>query len=339
MAQAIIMAGGQGERFWPMTHGKFPKYRIRFNGKESLLQKTYKRLLCVYSANSIYVVTTQPHFKLIREELPKLPIRNILIEPFRNNTAAAIFLSCELMRKKFGDNEILSFFPADQLIQNENEFKKTMTSVMRLADKKESLVTVGIRPGFASTGYGYIEKGKAVSGYSGAYLVKRFVEKPNVKKALNYIKSRNFLWNAGIFTWKTNVFLKTMRRFSPDFSKNFNLKDLSKSYKKLPNRSIDYALMEKADNVTIFETRMDWCDMGNWDMYHEKSPASNDGIISSGKVYRAEAVNSLLLNYTEQPLVALGVRDLIVVNTPLGTLVCKKGMAEAASLFFKKMNS
>ncbi len=339
MAKAIIMAGGQGERFWPMTHSKFPKYRIQFNGKDSLLQKTYKRLLKVYKKDSIYVVTTRPHFALIRKELPALRVSNILIEPFRNNTAAAIFLSCEMIQKKFGNEEIISFFPADHLIENEKEFKKTILSAIHLAEKKEFLVTVGIKPTFPATGYGYIQKGDSIQGFADAFRVKRFVEKPDRKKALFYIKKRIFLWNAGMFTWRAKVFFNAMKKFSPEFSKNYDPKYLSSSYKKLPNLSIDYALLEKADCIAICETRMDWCDMGNWDMFSEKLPRRTDRNFSYGAAHMAESLNTFLLNHTDAPVVTLGVKDLVVVKTPLGTLICKKGRAEEAALLFKKIRA
>lgn len=337
MARAVIMAGGQGERFWPMTHGKFPKYRIRFDGKDSLLQKTYKRLLKVYPKNAIYIVTTRPHLGLIREELPRLKAQNILVEPFRNNTAAAIFFSCEVIRKKLGDEEVVSFFPADHLIQNDAEFKKTIASAIRLAKKHQCLIAIGIKPSFPAAGYGYIESGNRISGSPGAYRVKRFVEKPDLKKATVYLKKNNFLWNAGIFTWRAGVFMATMNHYSPKFSKHFDLTHLSSSYKKLPNLSIDYALMEKANNVATLRTRMDWCDMGSWDMYFEKLSADKDKNFVHGKTYHKESANLLLLNHTDQPLIALGVRDLIIVKTPHGTLICKKGRAEEAALLFRKM--
>ena len=309
MAQAVIMAGGPGERFWPMTQ------------------------------DSIHVVTTEPHSKLIREELPQMKRRNLLIEPVRNNTAAAIFLSCEVIRDRFSDEETVSFFPADHLIQNESEFSKTMRSTIRLAETKEFLVTVGIQPIFPATGYGYIQSGVGIDGFAGAYRVKRFVEKPDHQKAVGYLRRRDFSWNAGIFTWRTGVFTKAINRFSPEFAKNFNLKNLLASYKRLPTLSIDYALMEKADNIAVVRTRMDWCDMGNWDRYFQKSPADKAGNFTYGNTHHRESSHALFINQTKQPLIALGVRDLIVVNTPLGLLICKKGRTEEAALLFKKMNS
>ena len=337
MAKAIIMAGGRGERFWPLTHENFPKYRIPFYGKKSLLQKTYQRLRRVYGSKDIYVITTRHHARMIRRELPGIPRSNILIEPFRKNTAAAIYLSCVLIAKKFGEKEIVSFFPADHLIQKEKFFKKTLQSAMRLAQEKEFLVTVGIPPTFPATGYGYVETGEPIRGFADGFRVKHFVEKPDLKKAKTYLKKKNFFWNGGIFTWRIGVFLRAMKKYSPEYADTLNLSRLRNSYQKLPGLSIDYALMEKAENLALCRASMDWCDLGSWDMFFEKSKAETDGCHSQGLLARKETRDSLLVNHTRTPLVVLGVSGLIVVQTPRGTLICKRSRSEEAALLFKKL--
>ena len=339
MPKAVIMAGGQGERFWPLTHKTFPKYRIRFDGKQSLLQSTYRRLLKVYGPNNIYVVTTRPHARMIREELPALRPSNSLIEPFRNNTAAAIYFSCAVIARDFGPEEIVSFFPADHLIKNELLFKKTMRDAIGLAAKKDRLVTIGVQPGFPSTAYGYIQKGPPIQGVARTYRVKRFVEKPNRSTAERYLKSGDFLWNGGIFTWRSGVFLSTMNRFCADFAAKFNLRRLDATYKHLPDISIDVALMEKADNIAVVATEMDWCDMGDWDMLHEKSSRDKSGNYSDGLARQKEMSGSLIVNATNSPVIALGVSDLIIVKTKHGTLICPRGRAQEAALLSKSLNS
>lgn len=336
MAQAVIMAGGQGERFWPSTHAKFPKYRIRFDGKRSLLRGTYDRLVKIFGAGNIHVVTTEEHAPLIREELPELPKANIQIEPFRNNTAAAIYLSVSLLKARYGTEETISFFPADHLIQNEALFAKTVRGTIELAARERLLVTVGIKPTFPATGYGYIQSGKPVKGAAGAFYVSRFVEKPDKKKATTYLAKKNFYWNAGIFTWRAGVFLEAMKRFSSDFERHFDLADLAGSYRKLPNLSIDYALLEKADNIAVFRTTMDWCDMGHWDMLWEKSPKDADKNFKPGKILSKDCRRSVLVNESALPVVAVGCEDLVIVQTERGTLICPRGRAEEATLFFKK---
>lgn len=337
MAKAIIMAGGQGERFWPLTHKRFPKYRIQFYGKKSLLQKTYERLRRVYGPGDIYVITTEDHARMIREELPKLPRPNILIEPFRNNTAAAIFLSCALIAEKFGPQEVVSFFPADHYIQNEKLFQKTVENAIRTARKNDSLVTIGVPPTYPAIGYGYIETGAPLRGSAGCLRVRRFVEKPNLQKAKAYIRKRNFFWNGGIFTWRIAVFMHAMKKHSPAYEAGLDLSNLKTSYKKLPNISIDYALMEKADNIVLCRAQMDWCDVGSWDMFLEKSPKAAGGCYTEGICASSETRDTLLVNHTKTPLIALGVSGLVVVQTAQGTLVCPRSRSEEAALLFKKL--
>ena len=337
MAQAVIMAGGQGERFWPLTHKDFPKYRIRLNDKESLLQRTYGRLLRLYDRKNIHVVTTQDHAHIIREELPKLPSSNILIEPSRRNTAAAIFFSCKILEKSCGNQEVVSFFPADHLIQNEAKFRQTLKNAIRAAQKKSCLVTIGVKPTFACTGYGYIQAGKPIQSVTAACRVKAFKEKPSRKIAEKYLKMKDFFWNGGIFTWRIQTFLETLNLVSPDFYRALDFRNLKGSYDKLPRLSIDLALLEKADNLTLVKTNMDWCDMGSWDMFLEKARRDAQGKFVAGNSPQRDCRNVLLLNYKENaPLIAFGVSDLIAVQTDQGTLICKRHRSEEAAVLLKK---
>ncbi len=331
-AYGVILAGGPGERYWPLTHKDFPKYRIKLDGKISLLQKTYKRLLGLYDRNNIYVVTTKEHMKIIRQELPLLDTSRLLIEPMRKNTAAAILFSTASIAKKYGENSLVSFYPADHLIQNETLFRKTLREAMRLAAGREYLVTIGIKPAFPATGYGYIQSGKGVKRFSAAYRVARFTEKPVYRVAQRYIKKKNYYWNGGIFTWRASVFLKSMKQFSPKIYALFDIENLKKSYDRLPKLSIDYALLEKTGNMAVVATRMDWCDMGSWDMFLEKGTRDKNRNLIHGKAIHRESSDSLFINYTPMPLVALGVNGFIVVQTERGTLICKRNRSEEAAL-------
>lgn len=337
MASAVILAGGQGERFWPMTHPDFPKYCIRLDGKTSLLRQTYNRLLRLYSRDRVYLVTTAPHARIIRRELPEFPLSRILIEPSRHNTAAAMYLSCAELGRRHGRAEVVTFFPVDHLIRNEREFRLSVETVKRHASRSRDLVALGVRPTFPATGYGYIERGQAIAGKMAGkkerlFRVRRFVEKPDRRRAARYLRRGTFLWNGGIFTWRVDTFLEAMRRHAPEFEKNFNPRNIRGAYRKWPNISIDYALLEKADRIAVHETRMDWCDVGSWDMFFEKT-----GVLKRGVVESAECRNVCVWNGRREPLVVLGLSDLLVVTTPEGTLISRRGRSEEAALLYRRL--
>ncbi|OGW92393.1 MAG: hypothetical protein A3D28_05500 [Omnitrophica bacterium RIFCSPHIGHO2_02_FULL_63_14] len=334
MPQAIIMAGGQGERFWPLTHAAFPKYLIRLDGKTSLLGRTYARLLQVYKRRDVHVVTTKGHARLIRRELPRLPAGNLIAEPFRNNTASAILYATARIARAKGPSETVSFFPADHLIRNTAGFRATMQSATRLAKTKDRLVLIGVRPAFAATGLGYIRIGRRLNGFPGAHEVAGFTEKPPYRRAVGYLRSKKYLWNGGIFTWRAGVFLETLKARSPRLLAAFDLDHVAASYNKMPRTSIDYALLEKADNLAIVPARMDWCDMGCWDMFLEKAaPGGGGRNYVSGDVRQKGLKGSLILNATSRPVVGVGLSGLIVVSTKRGTLICGRGRSEEAARF------
>lgn len=325
------MAGGQGERFWPLTHAAFPKYRIRFEEKHSLLGGTWDRLCRLFKPDDIYVVTTRDHVRFIRVELPKLRAANLLVEPKRNNTASALVYSTYYLEKRFGPEELACFFPADHLIQRIDRFTDTMSRAMDAARRRDRLVTIGIKPRFPATGYGYIRRGGRLSGEKGVYEVGRFVEKPSRAKAAGYLRQGNFLWNAGMFVWKTGVFIEKLAKFSPEFYGSFSLSDLSGSYRRMPARSIDVALLEKADGIAVASTGMDWCDMGSWEMFDERSPKDAEANRFGGSVVSRDNRGVFVLNEASTPVVILGLRDVIVVRTEQGLLISKKSRSEEAA--------
>ena len=272
----------------------------------------------------IYVITTKSQKHILRRELPQLKDSHLLLEPFRNNTAPAILFSCLHLKKKYGPDEVVSFYPADHLIQNHGMFRKTMTLAIQAAEKTARLVILGIRPAFPATGYGYLQSGPAVRGMPGVFGVRRFVEKPNRKRARSYLQKGNFYWNSGIFTWKTGVLIRAMEKYSPD-----------QGYEK-KGVSIDVAVLEKADQVAFCKTSMDWCDLGSWDMLLEKSPRDPGGSYTQGAPIHRELKESLVIHHGRTPLVVLGVTGLMIVQTPQGTLICRKGRSEEAARLIQK---
>ena len=176
-----------------------------------------------------------------------------------------------------------------------------------------------------------------MTGAPNCFHVKRFVEKPDAPRARRYLKSRDFFWNGGIFTWRLGVYQRSMKHTCPEFFRNFDSARLRQSYRKLPNISVDFALMEKADNIALCRALMDWCDLGDLDMFYEQSPRKKSSNRADGFSYRKDVNGSLIMNQTQQPLVAVGVSGLIIVQTSRGTLICQKGRAQEAALFFKKV--
>lgn len=332
MAKAVIMAGGQGERFWPLTHAAFPKYRICFEKNRSLLGGTWQRLLKIFKPSDIYVVTTRDHVNFIRAELPRLRRANMLVEPKRNNTASALVYSTFFLEKRFGPEELVCFFPADHLIQRIDRFTDTMKRALSAARRKDRLVTIGIRPSFPATGYGYIRRGKPLSGEKNVFEVGRFVEKPSRTKAIGYLRQGGFLWNAGMFTWKAGVFRRKVAKYAPEFASAFSLKDIPGSYKRMPSKSIDVALLEKADGIAVASTDMDWCDMGSWEMFDDRSPKDKEAnALLAGPVVSQENKGVFIYNDSDTPVVTLGLRDVIVVRTARGVLIAKKTRSEEAA--------
>jgi mannose-1-phosphate guanylyltransferase/mannose-6-phosphate isomerase len=331
MPKAVIMAGGPGERFWPFTHPGFPKYCLRLDGRESLLQKTLRRLARLYKKTDIYVVTTKAHLPIIRRELRGFPRSRILVEPSRRNTAAALYLAVSALSSRFGREETLSFYPADHLIRDTACFTRTMRDAIRTAEETPSLVVIGIKPTFPATGYGYVQAGRPLRETRGARAVARFHEKPTRRKAARYLKRGDYFWNAGIFTWRSGVFLDAMREHAPGIVRLFDARRPEKSYAKLPALSIDVALMEKAGRVAVVPARMDWCDMGNWDMFFEKGAKDRARNVVLGPVRASRCSGSLLFNGTRQPIALEGFRDRIFVKTERGILACARGASEEAA--------
>lgn len=336
MPLGVIMAGGAGERFWPLTDKDLPKYCIRLDGKYSLLQKTFSRLRKIYPAKHLFVITTADHVRFIRKELPAIPKTNILVEPERRNTAPALYLSVCLLEKRFGREEVVSFYPADHLIEDEKQFIRTVRGAIDLAASQDTLVTIGIKPSFPAIGYGYIEAGAKIKDVRDAHRVRRFAEKPKLALAQKYLKTGRFFWNAGMFTWRAGVFLDAMKKASPQIALTLDLDAVKKSYRRLPKISIDYALMEKAKNLSLLKTRMDWCDMGSWDMFFSKQTKDPDHSAAQGNARMAQSKKVFLFNSTDRPLVAFGVSGITAVQTPQGTLLFSSGRSEEAALFGKR---
>lgn len=327
----VILAGGLGERFWPITSPKVPKYALKFSRRSSLLQATYRRLRHLYSRDRIFIITNEQHVSLVRRMLPELPKKNILAEPERRNTAGAVTYTTLLLKRLYGPETVLSFFPADARIRQDKKFYVVMKQAQICAGARDLIVTVGIKPTYPATGYGYIECGKALErSRKSVYKVRRFVEKPYLATARRFFSKQRFLWNAGIFSWKIRVFEHAMRAHADFYFRKFQrvfdqpripkytLKTL---FKNLPALSIDRLLIEKTPNLGVIRGDFDWDDIGSWDALRRMDAGRGGNVITARGIFEG-ARNSVIMGDPQFRIIAAGVRDLVIAQKDQDILVC-----------------
>lgn len=334
----IIMAGGVGSRFWPMSKSAHPKQFIDVLGTgETLLQSTYNRFLKVCPPERILVVTSEQYFELVKDQLPKLPVENILLEPTRKNTAPCVaYASYRIHKQNPGAVTVVA--PSDHLITKEDTFIKAIKSCYSKAKSEDCLLTIGIKPSRPDTGYGYIqfvdspvkEKDKRI------YKVKTFTEKPNAEMAQFFLDSGDFLWNSGIFIWSTASILAAFEKHDPEMAGIFKegwdhyntsaeKEFIRKAYITCKNISIDYAVMEKAPNVYVRASIIGWSDLGTWGSLYDHIKQDENGNAVVGKnVMLYDAQNSIVHVPKNKLVVLQGLKDYIVVESDDILLICKK---------------
>lgn len=336
----LIMAGGSGTRFWPKSRKAKPKQYLTIFGNESLIQSTMSRFASFIPEENIYVVSSKAQRDVLEEQTSNLPKQNLIYEPVGKNTLPAIGLAALFIAKK-DPNGLMVVSPADHLIKNDKLFQECIDSAAKIAEEKDGIVTIGITPNSPATGYGYIEIadevkiGQAIKSYE----VNRFVEKPNLETAKSYIASGKFFWNAGIFVFKTSVFIDSVKKHAPklyaDLLKIANAIDsdsyeevLDKTYNQVDSISMDYGIMEKADNVFLVQGDFVWNDLGSWEEVYKYDPQKDENQnTSAGEAIFINSKNS----YVSAPnsLVAVvGLDDVIVVQEGDTILVCKRSQAE-----------
>ena len=333
---AIIMAGGMGERFWPKTSERLPKYAIPFNGKTTFLEDTYTRLLPLFGKDRIYVATAKEQASLVARLLPRLKRNQILSEPYRRNTAGATTFSTLHLKKQFGHEAVLAFFPADALIQNIGVFRKLVKRSLSLAREEDRVVVMGVPPTRIATGYGYVECGSSLNGRSpGVFWARRFREKPSEEVARRFVRSGRFFWNAGIFFWKIQVFEDAMKKHAPGYFRKFHTlnqkritsKGLAKLFRNLPILPIDKLLVEKLRKLLVIKAAMGWDDIGSWEALR-RMQQDRQGNLLLGDVIAVDVRNSLIEVPPGERLVISGVRDLILVSYGDELLICSRAEAE-----------
>lgn len=330
-----IMAGGIGSRFWPMSRTDFPKQFLDILGTgKTLIQQTYDRYRKLVPAENIFVVTAKDYKEIVQKQLPELSHENILAEPSRKNTAPCIaYVAFKLMQKD--PKALMIAAPADHLVMETDEFLITVKKALDFVNHFDALVTIGVKPTYPNTGYGYIQH-DAMEAAPGIFKVKTFTEKPNTELAKTFIASGDFLWNAGIFTWKVKAILTAFENHLPEIYDVFaSEKDkfntpkekeaIEEIYPQCTNISVDFGVMEKADNVYLVPASFSWSDLGTWNSAWEIMEKDYFGNAVSGKKVMVVDAKNCMVYVPENKLVLLqGLDDFIIVDTKDVLLVCKK---------------
>ena len=330
---ALIMAGGRGERFWPKSRKTMPKQFLSLtdDGK-TMIQLTVERISSVVDMEDIYIATNKDYKELVRSQLPGIPEKNILCEPVGRNTAPCIGLGAVHMAKKY-DDAIMLVLPSDHLIKFNKMFLSVLKDSCDVAEKDRNLVTIGITPAYAETGYGYIKFDSHVME-GRAYKVDRFVEKPSLEVAKEYLETEEYLWNSGMFVWKLSSILYNLERFMPETFAGLKRIQASigtpeeedvlrKEFAQFQSQSIDYGIMEKAENIYTVPGTFGWDDVGSW-LAVERIRKSNEmGNVVSGNIITVGTHNCIIQG-EKKLIAAVGLEDLIIVDTEDATLICAK---------------
>ena len=334
----VIMAGGQGQRFWPLSTADRPKQFLDLERRgRTMLQATFDRLLPLAGdPERVFVATGSRYVALVREQLPELPGSNVIVEPTGRDSAPAVALASLAIHERLGA-ATLGFFSSDHRIEHVSPFHDAVRHAIALAEREAGLVTLGIAPTRAATGYGYIERG-ARAGVG--YRVLRFVEKPNADKAAAYLAAGTFAWNAGIFVWRSDVILAELDAHAPDIMRPLRLaiaeRRLEEAFARLPARSIDYAVMEHTERAFVVPVDCGWDDVGDWvaleRVLQRSAAAAGNGAPSTvvGKHVAFEASGNIV--YTEHEddvIVTVGVHDLVVVKRGNTVLLVAKDRVDA----------
>jgi mannose-1-phosphate guanylyltransferase len=342
MLYAVIMAGGSGTRFWPESRADRPKQLLKLAGRETLIRATIARLRELVPPERILVVTNERLVEPIRRELPELPPESVLGEPCRRDTAPCIGLAASLLLRREPE-AVMAVMPADHLISQVEEFQAAIGFAERLiAEQPQRLVTFGIPPTYPAEVFGYIERGEPISRPAAdpaAYRVQMFREKPDAATAREFLASGRFYWNSGIFVWRAATIDAALAKFEPEMHRRLAAIAQSderlfpevfrREFEAIQGKSIDYAVMERHDDVAVIEAPFDWDDVGSWRSLARHYPADEHGNTVIGRHLGVHSSGCIVRGDDERLIVTLGVKDCIIVHTPDATLVANKHDEEA----------
>jgi len=344
----VILAGGSGTRFWPLSRQKKPKQFLKIIKDRALIQETFRRVSGLVPASQVYTVAIAQQSKIIKKLLPKILVRNVLVEPEARNTAASLILATASIYLK-NPEAVLAVLPADHYVSDVDRFRQKLLAAARAAHQLKKIILFGIPPVSPATGYGYIHcPGQKVGEIQGEsfFEVQAFKEKPDLPTALEYLQSGEYYWNSGIFLWRADVFAESLREFAPElFSawmkvvrclRKKDSRELGKVFREIPALSIDYALIEKISEALMARGDFGWSDLGSWSSLYNYLAQDGECNAVNGKFIGLEARNCLV--FSPKKLTALvGVRDLVVVVTDDAVLVCHRDQDQLVKELVEKL--
>ncbi len=355
----IILAGGRGERFWPVSREKRPKQLLALLGKKSFLQETVDRVLPLVPVKNIFVITNEAQWPEVRKQLPKIPKQNLIAEPMGRDTCAAVTLGAALVGAR-STTGVMAVLPADHVIPDEKKFQQVLSDAFDLAGRGQAIITIGIKPTDPATGYGYIHVGPELPPAQGAkktkttfYRAERFVEKPHFDRALEYVNSGQYRWNAGMFVWSFVTITEGLQKHQPEMyaacQRWFNAanqpakfaKVLAKEYPGIKKISIDYALMEHAQNVIVADGAFEWDDLGSWTALARHLKADPEGNCAVADFIHVDAARNIIFDARTKnrtPIAVVGLRDSILVQTDDAVLLAHKSQAQKVKELVRKLS-
>jgi mannose-1-phosphate guanylyltransferase len=340
MITALIMAGGEGTRFWPLSRKDNPKQFLKLNNNQNtMLQETVERIKELVPIEQVFIATNEAYQEAIKNQLDGIPSENIIVEPMKRNTAACIGLSSVVIENKYPGSTMI-VLPADHLIKNEKKFVNILSKAVMTAATGKNLVTLGIKPTHPETGYGYIHYGDHLHTIDGdkVFKVQNFTEKPDLATAKEFLNDGNYLWNSGMFIWELDSILYNIEKYLPEMYKSLvkiknalgtdlEQKVIRNEFEQMESVSIDYGIMEKADDIFVIPSSFGWDDLGSWPALERIKKIDDNGNVVVGKHYGIDTTNSII-HSPNKVVTTIGLDDVVIVDTEDAILICDKNRAQ-----------